>query len=91
MQFVRSSCGPIASSHPAPNYTLRNSIVRCTTCNITVADSTITVVNIYVQPKSDASLLLHNGDMKDYPTERLHIRVDLKSFDNVLFRSVIDR
>lgn len=76
MQFVGSSCGPIASSHPAPNYTQRNSNVRCTSCTITVADSTITVVNIYVEPKSDgASSPFHDGDMKEYRTERIHASV----------------
>lgn len=75
MQFVRSSCGPIASSHPAPNYTQRNSNVRCTSCNITVADSTITVVNIYVQPKSDGGSPFHDGDMKEYRTVRIHASV----------------
>lgn len=75
MQFVRSSCGPIASSHPAPNYTQWNSNVRCTSCNITVADSTITVVNIYVQPKSDGASPIHDGDMKEYRTVRIHASV----------------
>lgn len=84
MQFVRSSCGPIASSHPAPNYTLWNSNVRCTSCNITVADSTITVVNIYVQPKSDGASPFHDGDMKEYRTVRIHASVHRTMFSSSL-------